>query len=98
MSVIMSEDKNELFVNCHCGCSDAVNIKIDDELEEYGYYAYITYMSGNWYRDQNDRILRVIGRKLKKIWAIIRNKNFYYSDITMSREEFEKFKEYINQF
>ena len=56
------------------------------------------YMNGNWYRDQDDRILRCIGRKLKKIWAIIRNKEYYYSDVLMSRDDFEKYKEYVNQF
>lgn len=38
-------------------------------------------MNGDWYRDQNDSIFRIIGRKLKKIWAIIRNKDYYYSDV-----------------
>ena len=47
--------------------------------------------------DKEDKLLRVIERKLKKIWCIIRNKDFYYSDIIMKREEFEQFKEYINE-
>ena len=55
-------------------------------------------MNGNWYRDQDDRILRCIGRKLKKIWSIIRNNDYFYSDILMSRDDFQKYKEYINQF
>lgn len=43
------------------------------------------------------RIFDVIKLKLKKIWAILRNKDFYYSEISMSREDFETFKEYINE-
>lgn len=98
MSVIISEDKKELIVTCKCGCHDAIHIKVDDEDKEYDCYAIQTYMNGNWYRDQNDKIFRCIGRKLKKILAIIRNKDYYYSDVLMSRDDFQKYKEYINQF
>ena len=98
MAVMISDDKKDLIVTCKCGCQDAIHIKVDDEDKDADYYAIQTYMNGNWYRDQNDRIFRTIGRKLKKIWAIIRNKDYYYSDVLMSCEDFKKFKEYINQF
>ena len=98
MAVMISEDKKDLIVTCKCGCKDAIHIKIDDEDKDSDYYAIQTYMNGNWYRDQGDRVLRTIGRKLKKIWAIIRNKDYYYSDVLMSRDDFKRFKEYINQF
>ena len=98
MALMISDDKKELIVTCKCGCQDTIHIKVDDEDKEADYYAIQTYMNGNWYRDQDDRVLRCIGRKLKKIWAIIRNKDYYYSDVLMSREDFEKYKEYINQF
>ena len=98
MSVMISEDKKELIVTCKCGCQDTIHIKVDDEDKDADYYAIQTYMNGNWYRDQDDTIFRCIGRKLKKIWAIIRNKDYYYSDVLMSREDFKKYKEYINQF
>lgn len=98
MAVMISEDKKDLIVTCNCGCHDALHICIDDIDKDSGYYALMTYMNGNWYRDQGDKILRMIERKIKKIWAIIRNKDFYYSEITMNKENFCKFKEYINQF
>lgn len=98
MSVMISDDKKELIVTCKCGCHDAVHIQVDDEDKEYDEYAFLTYINGNWYRDQNDRIFRCIGRKLKKIWAIIRNKDFCYSEICMSKEDLQVFKEYLNQF
>lgn len=98
MSVMISDDKKEMIVTCECGCHDAIHLRVDEEDKESDYYAIQTYMNGNWYRDQNDRILRCIGRKLKKIWAIVRNKDFYYSELMMSCEDFQKYKEYINQF
>ena len=98
MSVMISGDKKELIVTCKCGCQDTIHIKVDYNDEDADCYAIQTYMSGNRYRDQDDRVLRCIGRKLKKIWAIIRNKDYYYSDVLMSREYFQKYKEYMNQF
>lgn len=98
MAVMISDDKKELIVTCKCGCQDTIHIKVDDKDKDSDYYAIQTYMSGNWYRDQDDTVLRCIGRKLKKIWSIIRNKDYYYSDVLMSKEDFQKYKEYVNQF
>ena len=93
MPILKSEDGKDLMVSCSCGCDNGVhiNIKMDDDE-----YAWVTYMNGNWYRDQNKRILYIIRDKLRKIWAIIRNKDFYYSEILMTRKDFETFREYIN--
>lgn len=93
MSVLKSNDGKELIVTCSCGCDNGVhlNIKKDD-----GEYAWVTYMNGNWYRDQNKRILYIVRDKLRKIWTIIRSKDFYYSEILMTRKDFETFREYIN--
>lgn len=88
--------KKELMITCGCGCEDCVHIRIDHE-DTYD-YALFTYLNGNWYRDQDDTLLRVLERKVKKIWAIIRNKDHYYSDIRMSKADFEVFKEHINSF
>ena len=87
-----------MIVTCECVFHDAIHLRVDCEYKESDYYAIQTYMNGNWHRDQDDTVIRCIGRKLKKIWAIIRNKDYYYSDVLMSREDFQKYKEYINQF
>lgn len=52
--------------------------------------------NGNFYTGQGETVFRVIRKKLEKIWAIIRNKDFYYSDILMTKDEFNEFREYIN--
>lgn len=100
MAVMISDDKKDLIVTCECGCDchDSFHIEICKDLYGGDTYAVQTYMNGNFYKDQDDRILSTIGRKLKKIWAIIRNKDYYYSDIIMKKEDFEKYKKYINQF
>lgn len=94
MSILKSDDGKELIVTCSCGCDDGVHIRIDKDM--YDDYAYFTYINSNFYHDQEKTIGFVIKQKLKKIWTIIRNKDFYYSDIRMTKKDFEVFREYIN--
>lgn len=99
MSIMMSKDKKELIVTCKCLCGDTVHFcKIEDTDDAEKEYAFMTYLNSNWYNDQDKKIGRVIKDKLKKIWSIVRNKDYYYSDILMSKEDFQQFKDYINQF
>lgn len=90
MAVLKSKDGKELIVSCKCGCDEGVRIQIDKE--DYDMYAILTYLSGHFYTEQGG----LWRKKLKKIWAIIRNKDFYYSDIIMTKDDFAEFKEYIN--
>ena len=95
MSVFLNKEETELVLTCNDGCGVAAHIVIDKE--DHNFYAFMSYMNGNFYKDQNG-VIRVLVEKLKKIWAIIRNKDIYYSDIIMTKTDFETFKEYINRF
>lgn len=94
MAVLKSKDNKELIVSCSCGCDEGVRIKIEQDDE---YYAYQSFTNGNFFKEQHG-IYGVLKEKIKKIWAIIRNKDFYYSDIVMNKEDFQEFKEWVNQF
>ena len=93
MAVLKSKDNAALYIDCMCGCDDGVKFKINKE--DYDYYCLMTYTNGNFYAEQYG-CWKVFCKKIKKIWAIIRNKDYYYSDIIMTKDEFEEFKEYIN--
>ena len=95
MSVFYNKDKTELIVACRCGCDDAAHIKIDKN--DHDFYCLVSYMNGNFYKEQYG-MFGTLKQKLKKILAIIRNKDYCYSEIIMDKEEFETFKEYINKF
>lgn len=103
MSVLKSEDDKDLIVTCRCGCDEGLHIRIEHDDPavnidpENDIYCYATCLNSNWYRDQGKKMKYVIWDKLKKIWAIIRNKDFYYSEILMTRKDFEVFREYINE-
>ena len=89
MATLKSKDNNEMIITCCCNCDEGIRIKID---ESYDDYCYLTYISGNFYKEQH-----VLSKKLKKIWNIIRNKDFYYSEVVMSKEDFEEYKKWINE-
>lgn len=88
MATLKSNDNKEMIIMSDCGCDEGIRVKIE---EAFGEYCYQTYISGNWYKEQVGLL-----DKLKKIWAIIRNKDFYYSDIVMSKEDFQEYKKWIN--
>lgn len=94
MSVFYNKEKTELVVTCHDKCGQAAHIVIDKEDNEY--YCLMSYMNGNFYKEQYG-VINTFKEKCKKIWAIIRNKDYCYSDIVMTKEEFETFREYINR-
>ena len=95
MSVMKSKDGRELMVDCGCGCSEGVKIKVNTEDDDM--YFLVTYTNGNFYRDQNESILGVIKKKLKKIYAILANKDYCYSEICMTKEDFLEFREFISE-
>lgn len=93
MSILKSTDGNEMIISCNCGCDDSIHIKFDRDDESDIYFC-STFLSGNFYKEQKSSFFI----KLKKIIAVLRNKDYYYSDICMTKEQFNQFKEYINQF
>ena len=90
MAVLKSEDGKELLVDCSCGCNEGLRISIKQDEDGY---AYLSYVSGNFYNGQGSRF----GRKIKKIWRILRGKDYVYSEICMTRAEFEEFKKYLSE-
>ena len=93
MAVLKSKDDKGLLLDCYCSCDMGIRLRIE---KDDTCYCMITYTNGNFYTEQGETVCKVIRKKFRKIWAIIRNKDFYYSDIVMTRDEFAEFKAYIN--
>lgn len=93
MAVMRSKSGNDLVVDCNCGCNDSIKITVDRCDDDM--YFFLSYMSGNFYNEQNNTLWQVVRRKLKKIWSVIRSKDYCYSDIVMTKDEFKEFQAYI---
>ena len=94
MSIMRSKDGTELIATCSCGCEESIHLKIDPDDDSF---CFLSYMNGKFYSEQGG-LLSSIKRKSKKIMAILFNRDYYYSDVIMTKEEFSQFKECINQF
>lgn len=91
MAIFKNFEEDELIIKCKCGCDEGVHFKIDKD-ESTNDYAFLTYTNGKFYSEQPRFI-----SKLKKIWNIIKNKDYYYSDVIIDEDEFEQFKNWINK-
>ena len=94
MAVLKNKDNTELYIDCNCGCNDGIRIRV--HKDDFDYYCFWTYTNGNFYTEQCETVWRIFRKKFEKIWAILRNKDFCYSDILMTKDEFNEFREYIN--
>lgn len=89
-----NKDRTESILTCKCGCDDGIRLAISKDDDNH--FAYLSYFNGAFYQDQDDTILRVIRKKWNKIKAVLFNKDFYYAEIVMNRNDFEEFKEFVN--
>lgn len=95
MSVLKSENGKELLVDCYCGCCEGFRFRFD--IDDDDQYCYMSVVNGAFYRDQGDTFLGILRKKLKKIWSIIRNKDYHYAEIVMSKTDYEIFRRHINE-
>ena len=101
MSILRSDDGKELIVTCHFGCDEGIHIRIErDHFEgidpKRDYFAFVNCLNNNFYTEQETAWSR-LKLKMKKIWAILRNKDYYYSDVVMTYDEAKMFRGYIKE-
>lgn len=94
MAIMKSKDGKNLIVDCNCGCDEGLRIRINEFDEDT--YAILTYTSGNFYKDQKLSCWSIFKLKCRKIWRIIRGKDYCYSEILVSKEEYNELKDFIN--
>lgn len=94
MALLFNKENQELIVTCDCGCEESLHMKVDTDDSDVNFYAFISYMNGKFYN--HNSIWSIFKDKCRKIWSIIRNKDYYYSDIILTKEDFETLKTYIN--
>lgn len=96
MAVLNNKENTECIITCKCGCDDAIHFVVDKD--DPGLYMIATLVGNKFYYEQDNKISQVIKKKLKKIWAIIRNKDYCLNEIVMSKDEFKEFKRFLNRF
>lgn len=82
--------KNEYVTFCKCGCSDGIVLKADNNDHELS----VQLVSDNFYSMQTKGKIS-LKEKLKRIWFIIRGKEYCYFDILIAEDELQEFKEFV---
>lgn len=82
--------KNEYVAFCKCGCMDGVVLKADNTDNELS----LQLVSDYFYLMQSKGKIS-LREKLKRIWFIIRGKEYCYFDILIDNEELQRFKEFV---
>ena len=82
--------QNEHVTFCKCGCGNGVVLKFDNEDNEFS----LQLVSDSFYFRQ-DKGKMSFKEKLKRIWYIIRGKEYCYFDILIDKNELQEFKEFV---
>lgn len=81
---------NKIYIPCDCGCS-ILEVVADKEDDFY----YISHYGSSFYNAQ-DGVWTKIKSRLKFIWAGITGKEFHFYEVVLTKDEFEKLKEMVN--
>lgn len=90
--LMKSEDGRQCAVYCSCGCDNGVVLKAmfdGDSLYELSLVSDIWCVCREKYG-----IVRLI-EKCKRIWRILRGKEYHYFNICISSEDMKEFKEFV---
>lgn len=75
---------------CDCGCENGVILKTEND--ENGYY--ISLVSDIYYTSHKTGWSR-FKERCKRIWRIIRNKEYYYFEICIHGDDIKEFKKFV---
>lgn len=93
MAVLCDANKSELYIRCNCGCGNSFYFALDAYNPNL---MSLSVNNSNFSREQNG-MFSVLRHKWKKIWCIIRNKDFCYSEMVLTQEEVEKLADYLHR-
>lgn len=91
MSVFTTENDNEIIIECGCGCGEGVLLSVCKDDSEYYFYQMV--LDARWNTERYGLLW-----KFKKLWAVLWNKDYLYSEAALTKDEFQKFKDWMNKF
>lgn len=92
--VYKTKDNNSLIVNCSCRCGDGIEFTISnfDNIAE----VWLTQTTYSW-NSESMSFWDRLKTKIKRLWLVLCNKEYYYTEISLSKDDFGAFVEYINE-
>ena len=90
-SVLSNKEGTDFAISCDCGCKNTIRIE-KNIYDEVG----ISFLTDNYYNKQQT-IWSIIKEKFEKIKCILTNKDYYYFEIILTKDQFNEFREYIDR-
>lgn len=87
---LKNKDENYCGLYCSCGCEDAVTFKVEKDKNS----VYVSLVSDGFYSHAMTGWAR-FKEKCKRIWYILRNKEYYYFSICLDGEDIKEFKKFV---
>ena len=88
---IKNENEKYCVLHCSCGCNSGVLLRAEKD-EDFG--SSLSLVSDVYYTIQQTAWSKFT-EKCKRIWAIIRNKEYCYFDICIDNEDLKEFKAFV---
>ena len=95
-----STDKNikDMLVTCNCGCQEGMEFRfVKEKYDDINNTDYFIELCTSEWGSEQDHGIRRLKFVIQKIWKIIRGKDFYYSEIMLTPEQWKEFKAKINE-
>ena len=89
--VLSDEERKSVVISCSCGCKNSMVIEPVDDSSEVS----ISFLADTFYAEQTTFVSRLV-KKLKRIVAVIRGKEYSLFDIVVNADDFHRFREIIN--
>lgn len=89
--VVNEKGKRYKTMFCKCGCGNGVILKADND-KDFG--VSLQLVSDNFYAGCNNR-RNLFKERVKRIWYIIRGKEYCYFDLLIDKDELQEFKEFV---
>lgn len=87
---LKSDDGQQAALFCSCGCYNGVTMKFDKEDQTF----FLSLVSDDFYTMQTTALRRFV-EKIKRIWCVIRNKEYSYTEIVIEKDDLDAFKEFV---
>ena len=81
--IVNSKKHNYKTMFCKCGCANGVVLKADYDID---FGVSLQLVSNNFYGGYNNRRNSII-EKIKRIWYVIRGREYCYFDIMIDEDE-----------
>ena len=90
--IYTNKEKDELVVNCDCGCGSGLHWKASKWGDEDTQY-FVSLTENSWYAKQTGRIKPYF----KRLWKALRGKEYCLTELVLTKDDIAEFDEFLHR-